>query len=116
MGITGTRGRAAESLAASYLELAGLQVLERNLRLGGVEIDVLAAEREFQVLVEVKFRSRSDYGGALEAVDRTQCRRLLRAASVLAARGHPAVRIDLVAVDLAPDGATLRHVRGAVSS
>jgi putative endonuclease len=114
MGITGTRGRAAERLAAAYLELQGLEVAERNLRLGGVEIDLLAVEREVQVVVEVKFRSRADYGGALEAVDAAKRARLLRAASVLVARGHPRVRIDVIAVELSADGLALRHVRDAV--
>jgi putative endonuclease len=115
MGVTRLRGRAGETLAAAYLELAGFTILERNLRLGGVEVDLLAAERRVQVVVEVKLRSRSDYGGALEAVDFTQRERLRRAASILVARGHDEVRIDLVAIELGSEGATLRHVRGAVS-
>jgi putative endonuclease len=116
MGITGSRGRAAETLAAAFLELSGLEVVERNVRLAGVEVDVLAVERGVHVVVEVKFRSRSDYGGALEALDPGKRARLLRAASVLAARGDSDVRIDLIAVTLDPEGAVLRHVRGAVSA
>jgi len=69
MGNTGLRGRAAETMAAAYLELAGLQILERNAQLGGVEIDLLALEKRVHVVVEVKYRSRSDFGGGLGAID-----------------------------------------------
>ena len=116
MGKAGAHGRAAETMAASYLELAGLEVLDRNVRMGGVEVDVLAADRHVAVVVEVKFRSRSDYGGAAWAVDRAKRERLVRAASVLLARGHGEVRIDVVTVQLRPEGAEVHHLRGAVSA
>ena len=116
MGITGMRGRAAEAMAAAYLELAGLQILERNVRLGGVEIDLLALEKQVQVVVEVKYRSRSDFGGGLAAIDAGKRNRLLRAASVLVARGRPEVRIDVISVELSGEGAELRHVRSAVDA
>jgi putative endonuclease len=115
MGITGTRGKAAEIVAAAYLELAGLRVDARNVRLGGVEVDLLATDRDVRVVVEVKFRSRSDYGGALLTIDRSKRERLRRAASVLVAAGARRVRIDVVGLELVPDGALLRHVRDAVT-
>jgi putative endonuclease len=116
MGITARRGRAAESMAAAYLELAGLAIVERNPRLGGVEVDLLAREGDALVVVEVKFRSRSDYGGALLAVDRAKRERLLRAASALIGRGHPRVRIDVVGIEIDGQGAGVVHVRDAVSA
>jgi len=115
MGITQMRGRAGEALAIAYLELAGCRVLARNLRLGGVEVDVVVGDGEAQVLVEVKVRARSDYGGALSAVDHAKQRRLIQAARALEQRGARAVRIDVVAVDVSADGATVRHVRNAVT-
>jgi putative endonuclease len=116
MGISGIRGRAAEALAAAYLELAGFEILERNVKVGGVEIDLLAREKDVQVVVEVKYRSRSDFGGALGAIDPGKRDRLRRAASVLVARGRPDVRIDVVSVELSAEGVELRHVRGAVGA
>ena len=46
------RGRAAEALAAAYLELIGYQVVARNLRLGGVEVDLVADDGPVRVIVE----------------------------------------------------------------
>jgi putative endonuclease len=110
-----TRGRAGEALAMAYLELAGYRVIARNLRLGGVEVDALVTDGPAQVVVEVKVRGRSDYGGAAAAVDATKRARLVRAARALQLGGARRVRIDVVAVDLSPEGATVRHYRNAVT-
>jgi len=115
MGITQMRGWAGEALAIAYLELAGCRVLARNLRLGGVEVDVVVGDGAAQVVVEVKLRARGDYGGAAAAIDRGKRVRLMRAARALEQRGACLVRIDVVAVDLSPEGATVRHYRNAVT-
>ena len=115
MAITAARGRAGESLAAAYLELVGFRILERNLRLAGVEIDLLARDGEARVLVEVKMRGRTDYGGAALAVDRGKRMRLLRAARAIEQQCAARVRIDVVAVELAPEGAIVRHYRNGVT-
>ena len=114
MGVAQTRGQAGEAMAIAYLELAGCRVIARNLRLGGVEVDALAADGPTQVVVEVKYRGRADYGGAVAAVDRSKRARLVRAARALQQSGARRVRIDVVAVELESEGATVRHYRNAV--
>ena len=115
MGITQTRGRAGEALAIAYLELTGCRVLARNLRLGGVEVDVVVGDGSAQVVVEVKVRGRADFGGAAAAIDHAKRMRLIRAAHALEQRGAGSVRIDVVAVDVSAEGATVRHYRNAVT-
>ena len=53
-----------ERLAAGYLFLHGYRILDRNWRYGRYEIDIVARERRSGVLafVEVKTRSRTDFG------------------------------------------------------
>jgi putative endonuclease len=114
MGIASSRGHAAEALAAAYLELTGYEVVGRNVRIAGVEVDLVARDRGFRVLVEVKYRGRADYGGAALAVHRGQQARLLRAAGAMS-RGSLPVRVDVVAVQLTPDGARIDHHRNAVT-
>jgi len=114
MGRAQEHGRAAESLAAAYLEIAGLEVLGRNVRLAGVEVDLVAREERTRVVVEVKLRNRADYGGAVAAVDERKRERLRRAARALLAEAGGPVRVDVVAMDRTADGLALRHVRGAV--
>jgi len=116
MGATQQRGRAAETLAAAYLEVLGWTIQGRNLKVGGIEIDVLARDRSTAVIVEVKFRGRPDYGGAAAALGRGQQERLRRAARALGQSGVSEIRIDVVAIETTCEGACLRHVRSAIES
>jgi len=105
------RGKAAEALASAYLRLIGLRTRAMNTRVGGVELDLIAEDGETTVLVEVKLRSRSEYGSAAWAVDRTKLERLARASLVMQRDVTGPVRVDVVTVDLEEDQAVLRHIR-----
>jgi len=83
MGVAQDRGRAGETLAAAYLELMGCRLVARNVRLGGVEVDLVVDDGPSRELVEVRLRSRGDYGGAAETLGPAKRDRLRRAASVL---------------------------------
>jgi putative endonuclease len=115
MGRAQDRGRVAEQIAADCLAYEGLEVVERNARIAGVEVDILAREGATWLVVEVRARSRTDYGGAGATIDRGKRERLLRAARGLEQQGCTLVRIDVVTVE--PDGSGLRivHVRNAVT-
>ena len=115
MGLARRRGIGGEALAAAFLELIGCEVVARNVRESGVEVDLVVADGPARALVEVKLRGRSDYGGAALAVDHTKQARLLRAARAMAGAWRGPVRIDVVAIELAGDQATLRHYRNAVT-
>jgi putative endonuclease len=115
MGLAQEHGQAGERLAAAYLELAGLQVTRRNVRLAGVEVDLVARDGRARVVVEVKLRGRSDFGGAAGAVDARKRARLRRASLALLAEEEGPVRVDVIAMDLSADGLVLRHVRNAVT-
>jgi putative endonuclease len=97
------RGAAAETRAQRHLEGRGLKLLERNWRCPGGELDLVMREGATLVVVEVRERARSDYGGAFESVDARKRARLVRAAGLYLA-AHPEhaarpVRFDVVAVD-----------------
>jgi putative endonuclease len=115
MGLARSRGLAAESIAASYLELIGCAPLARNVRLNGVEVDAIAVDRGVRVLVEVRCRNRTDFGGAAATLDHDKRRRLIRAAQALEHEHDGPVRIDVIAIDVGPEGATLRHYRNAIT-
>ena len=116
MGAAQTRGRAGEALAAAYLELVGCRCVARNVRLGGVEVDLVVDDGPSRVVVEVRLRSRRDYGSAAETVDRVKRMRLLRAATALEQAGARHPRVDVIAIDLFGNGATLTHHRNAIES
>lgn len=64
-----------ERQAAEYLAENGMRILDRNFRCRQGEIDLIGRHQGYLVFVEVKYRSTSEKGYALEAVDyRKQCR------------------------------------------
>lgn len=110
------RGMAAEREAERFLERAGLEIVERNVRTGAGEIDLVAREGETYCFVEIKARSRADYGGAVSSVPRAKQRRLTRAASLYLAREKLSVpcRFDVVTLDREESGGwRICHFRNA---
>src|SRR5574341_511215 len=70
------RGRAGEDAVAAALAARGHVILCRNVRTRYGEIDLVTADREVLVFVEVKTRTGDDYGRPLEAVEARKQRRL----------------------------------------
>lgn len=112
-------GRRGEDLAAEYLAERGYRVIERNVRRREGEIDLIAVHKKTLVFVEVKLRSPGQFGGAVEALTSRKQRRLRELAAAYSA-DHPELpadlRIDVVAIDLEPDGdvGALQHVESAI--
>ncbi len=75
------RGAGGEKLACRYLRRNGYKILFRNFRgRTGGEIDIVCRDGDTLVFVEVKTRSREDFGRPIEAVDREKRQRLSRGA------------------------------------
>ena len=103
------RGRAAEAAAAAWLEGQGYAVLARNHTTRRGEVDLVCRDGEAVVFVEVRSRSRIDYGTLAASVGAFKARRVIAAARDWAVRNgglSQAMRFDVVAVDLS--GATPR--------
>src|SRR5260370_13052525 len=73
------RGAAAEADAALYLQTQGLSVLARNLRCRAGELDLVCLDDGVIVIVEVRHRATSDFGGALASVTLRKQRKIIRA-------------------------------------
>ena len=118
-----TAGDAAEDLVAAHLERQGWQVLAQHVRVGRAELDLVAVDPRpppALVIVEVRARSRRDFGLPEETVDARKRSRLhragfaLREAAALAdgTRIPPLpLRFDLVVVE---PGRPLRHHRHGI--
>jgi putative endonuclease len=90
----------AETLCRFYLFLTGWRIIERNLRLGGAEADIVATRRATLAFFEVK--ARSTIIDAANALTPAQQARLSRLAAVFLS-GHSkyanfSVRFDLLLV------------------
>jgi putative endonuclease len=94
------KGAAAEQLAADYLVRQGLSVIERNFRVKGGEIDLICRDGKTTVFVEVRLRTRSDFGGAAASITATkQARLILAARHWLLRHGETPCRFDCMLLD-----------------
>ncbi|HEX9206822.1 MAG TPA: YraN family protein [Steroidobacteraceae bacterium] len=102
-------GRTAESRALHHLEQAGLRLLERNYRCRAGEIDLVMLDPTtgILVLVEVRSRSRGEFGSAAATVGPAKQRRCwLAARHLLMTRRELRrlrARFDVVAIDPPPE-------------
>ena len=114
------RGALAERIAARYVAGLGMTVLDRNLRVGHLEIDIVARDGRSMVVVEVRSRGDGSWLRALDTVSAVKRHRLRRAAAILWARrwrklpGIDRVRFDVASVDLDTVGEpSVEYVRAA---
>jgi putative endonuclease len=113
-------GRRAESAVADFLFVNGFAVLARNLRLGALELDIVARKGCLVVIVEVRTRGPGAWVGAFESVTPAKQRRILRAAERLwkarlaKAAAIQRVRVDVAAVTFAGGRTSIEYVAGAV--
>ena len=113
-------GKRAEDEAVETLVQHGWQVVGRNVRVGRLELDVLARKGDVLAVVEVRFRGPGSWLGALDSVDGRKRERLRTAARRLwdeqFARDESlrVLRFDVAVVDFDPMGrAHVEHVEGA---
>lgn len=69
-----------EKQAAEYLTKQGMRIVETNFRCKQGEIDLIGYHDGYLVFVEVKYRSTSKQGYALEAVDYRKQSKICRVA------------------------------------
>jgi len=97
------QGKFGEDLACQFLKVQGYNILERNFRIRGGEIDIVALDGQTLVYVEVKTRSQKTFGSPEESVTYHKLRFIERAAKFYRNnRRHlpEQERIDVVSVDL----------------
>lgn len=101
---TKRRGDEAEAAARRYLEGQGLRWVAANFKTpgrGGGEIDLIMREGDTLVFVEVRQRSRGDFGGAGASVGPLKQRRVVLAARhyLLGLPKPPPCRFDVVLIE-----------------
>lgn len=102
------QGAEAERLAALYLQAHGLEVVARNLRCKGGELDLVCLDGGVLAIIEVRQRAGADFGGALASVSARKRRKIIRAARFFLQRRAEwracVIRFDVVGVQGLPDG------------
>jgi putative endonuclease len=108
---TRSAGKKGEDLACRFLKKNKYKILTKNFRVRQGEIDIIAEDKKGVLcFVEVKARSRQDYGLPAEAVTRHKQKRLLAAAYLYLEEKKIQsrdMRFDIVSVDLNSEDAEI---------
>lgn len=92
-----------EELAVGFLQKNGYKIIDRNFRIRGGEIDIIAIDNNTLVYIEVKTRTTNLFGAPEEAVGWHKLNFLKRAVKFYRRMKNPIPvleRIDVVSVDL----------------
>ena len=123
-GLLGRDGRAKnesggsewEARAAEFLRKKGYRLLARNVRMRRGELDIVAADGDEIVFVEVKQRKSLEFGGGDYAIDFKKRHRLISAAAEFLSREgltRQPCRFDTVIIHTGPEGPEFNHTENA---
>ncbi len=100
-------GTAGEDLAAKALRKAGYTILDRNVRLGKYEIDIIARDGDTTAFVEVKTRRDDSYVPPEDCVGGVKRQHIRKAARIYISRHEEPetyYRFDVVSVVIPQTG------------
>jgi putative endonuclease len=112
----------AEDAVVDFLFARGFAVLGRNVRVGALELDVVARREELAVIVEVRTRGTGSFVGALASVDTRKRAALVRGAerywrtTLSKVLGIERVRLDVAAVTFDASGTKVEYVEAALTA
>ncbi len=108
-------GNFGESLAADYLEQAGLKIIERNYRCPKGEIDIVAKEGDLLVFIEVRARTSAFRGSAEESISFQKVQRLKSIGSYYLIKHNyrewPSLRFDVVAIYFSEEESKINWIK-----
>ena len=116
---TKIQGDIGEELACEYLLQNGYKILERNFRIRGGEIDIVAFDGETLVYIEVKTRTSYQFGRPEESITLRKLKFLERAAKFFRIKRKNLIRlpdlerIDFVGVDLSGSEPQIKRIKNA---
>ncbi|MGM1019981.1 MAG: YraN family protein [Bacillota bacterium] len=104
------KGALGEQAAASFLENLGYRIIERNWRCRSGEMDLIAAQHDILVFIEVRSRSSSNYGTPAESITARKITQVRQTAAVyLHMNGieDVPIRFDMISVRLIDETAVV---------
>jgi len=112
-------GRRAEAAVVRYLEREGYQIVGTNLRLGHLELDIVARQATTIVVVEVRTRGKGAWTTGFGSIDAKKRQRIRRAGERLWQRRYrndlsvERMRFDAASVTFEAGEAHVDHVIAA---
>ena len=108
-------GALGEKLAVAYLTEKGYEILTTNWRSGQMEIDIIAQNKDFLVVAEVKTRSTNVFGEPEEFVNKQKQKLLIKAAEAYVVKMDldVEVRFDIISVLVNKGKHQINHIEDA---
>ena len=112
-------GRQAEQAVVEYLRTLNIRIVERNLRLGYLELDIVAENNEQLIIVEVRARGPGSRISALQSLSHRKRQRIRQAGRRRWRRrykGHSIInriRYDVAAITVSHGEWTLEYIEAA---
>jgi len=108
-------GKQGEEIATKYLLKLGYKVLDVNWRAGRNEIDIIAKDKDFLVIIEVKSRGSDTFMEPEEAVTREKQQSLIRAANAYIFRKNIMLetRFDIISIIHNKNETRVNHLKDA---
>lgn len=100
-------GEMGEDAAERFLQKRGLRIIQRRVRFGRLEIDIVAREGREWVFVEVKTRRTTTYGSSVEAMSARKKTSLRRAVDMYVQKHgleREPIRCDFLGIDVNDKG------------
>lgn len=117
-------GDKGEDAACSYLCALGYEIIARNAQFSHKEIDIVAQNDEFSLIVEVKTISKSKAEADAEGIrpsdniDREKMHNVISAAKAWKTKNYTGrqIRIDVIEVYLGDTPPTIIHIENAINT
>ena len=108
-------GKQGEEIATAYLLKQGYLILDINWRAGRNEIDIIARDKDFLVIIEVKSRRSHTFMEPEEAVTREKQQALIRAANAYIFRKNINLetRFDIISIIHNQNDTRVNHLKDA---
>lgn len=109
------QGKQAEALAANYLLEKNFQILDKNARIGHLEVDIIAYQAPFLIFVEVKSLRKNPHVQPEQRVNAAKITNLKRFASAYQSKINykGEIRFDIIAISFHPFAYEIAHFEDA---
>ena len=99
-------GHKGEDIATSYLVGKGYTIRHRNWRIHHIELDIIAENEDYIVIIEVKTRKNDKFCHPSDAVNHTKIKRIVNAtqAYIFKFNINKDIRFDIISIIPTPDG------------
>ncbi|MDX1446259.1 YraN family protein [Lishizhenia sp.] len=108
-------GKIGEDLAVEYLLNKGYKLIDRNYRFGRNEVDIIVADENQIIFVEVKTRNNNNIGEPYQAVTRKKQRQIIKVAHNFIVENEVELeaRLDVISIVLNQKEKKIEHIEAA---